>query len=91
MRVGTAFLVALGISMPVAAFAQPGSRPSVIGQTNVIGAAGEAARLQALGYSVHNLRVGPDGRSWMGEVTQNGLSHTITTDANGNPLVPAPR
>jgi hypothetical protein len=89
MSKGTAFLVALGISMPVAAFAQPGSRPSVIGQANIVGAAGVTTRLQALGYSdVHNLRVGPDGRSWMGEVTRNGLSHTIITNPDGMPITP---
>ena len=60
-----------------------------IGQANIIGAAGMTARLQAQGYSdVHNLRVGPDGRSWMGEATRNGISHTVIASPDGTVIAP---
>jgi hypothetical protein len=89
---GSKWLVGLlALCLPLtAASAQPMRKgPPGIGQANIIGSAGMAARLQAQGYSdLHNLRPGLDGRSWMGEATRNGISHTVIASPDGTVIAP---
>ena len=78
-------LLLIGVVTASAVSAQtPGKPPATPNQTTRAGAAGVAARMQALGYTnIHDLRRGPDGQ-WTGKAERNGVPVTVTAEPQGS-------
>ena len=71
------------VALSASASAQTPPAPTTRSQTSAAGAAGVAARMQALGYTeIHNLHRGPDGK-WVGDAQRNGVPVTVTAEPQG--------